>query len=116
MKKIAEEDGCLERSKAEFEALAARINPDLDADLDANRADISKYICYEIARRYFYQKGVVQEQLKDDKGVNKALEILQDRNSYNALLTKAKVGDEPAEKEEDKSEDDDLTEEEGEAE
>lgn len=116
LKKIAEEDGCLERSKAEFEALAARINPDLDADLDANRADISKYICYEIARRYFYQKGVVQEQLKDDKGVNKALEILQDRNSYNALLTKAKVGDEPAEKEEGKSEDDDLTEEEGEAE
>lgn len=119
LRKVAEEDGCLEKSKAEFDALAARINPDLDADLEANRADISKYICFEIARRYFYQRGVVQEQLKDDSGVNKAVEILSDLKAYTGWLTKEKVGDEAAdaaEKEALKSTEEDLTEEEGEAE
>lgn len=119
LRKIAEEDGCLERSKTEFDALAERISPNLDADLDANRVEISKFICFEIARRYFFQRGVVQEQLKDDSGVNKALEILSDHKAYRDLLTKEKVGDEAAEtaeKEATPVSDDDMTEEEGEAE
>lgn len=116
LKKIAEEDGYLESAKAEFDALEAKLKANLDADLDKNKDDISEFIRLEIARRYFYQRGAVQEQLKDDEWVAKAVEILNDQKLYTDYLTKERVGDLSAEKEQEKPEAEDIEDEEGEAE
>lgn len=105
LKKLAKEDGCYDSSKDQFAALENKLKSNLDTDLDKNRTDISKFICYEIARRTFYQRGVVQESLKNDDGVNKALSVLGDSNLCHELLTKEKVGDKAeldAQKEEEK--------------
>lgn len=116
LRTLAEEDGYLEMSKAEFDSLEAKLKPNLEAELDKYRDEISKYICLEIARRNFYQRGVLQEQLKNDDGVKKALEVLGDSKLFNELMTKEKVGDEAeaeAEKksaEKVKSEDEELEE------
>ena len=41
----------------------------------------------EIVKRYYYEKGAVQEGLKDDADLKKALEILQNPTEYNQLLS-----------------------------
>lgn len=116
IRKTAEEEGYLDGAKAEFDALQQRLKANLDADLDKNREDISQFICLEIVRLYHYQRGVAQESLKGDKWTAKALEILGDSNTYNTYLTKERVGDPEAEKEQEKAEETDLADEEGEAE
>jgi carboxyl-terminal processing protease len=42
----------------------------------------------EIVKRYHYQRGSVIEQLKDDKDLDKAIEILKDKKKYREILSK----------------------------
>jgi carboxyl-terminal processing protease len=44
----------------------------------------------EIIRRYYYQKGEIQESLKTDECVSKALDLLMNRESYEAILQASK--------------------------
>jgi hypothetical protein len=43
-----------------------------------------------IIRRYYYQKGEIQESLKTDECVSKALDLLMNRESYKAILQPSK--------------------------
>ena len=40
----------------------------------------------EIVKRYYYKAGSVQERLKTDKAFDKALEVLNNTELYNATL------------------------------
>ena len=40
----------------------------------------------EIVTRYYYQNGRIEASLKHDDEVNKAVEILQDQEVYDAIL------------------------------
>jgi carboxyl-terminal processing protease len=44
----------------------------------------------EIIKRYYYEKGAVQESLKDDADLKKALEILQNPSEYKKILSASK--------------------------
>ena len=39
-------------------------------------------------KRYFYLKGSIVEQLKDDPDLNKAIEVLKNKAAYAKLLSK----------------------------
>ena len=41
----------------------------------------------EIVKRYYYQRGELQESLKDDPVLEKALEVLGDPKLYNETLS-----------------------------
>lgn len=86
LKEIAKFEGYLEESTAEFDALEKKLTHNLDRDLDRFSKDIKQLIALEIVKRYYFQEGVVIQQLKDDDDLNEALQILNDRPEYNKIL------------------------------
>ena len=50
-------------------------------------------ISIEILKRYYYQKGSIIQQLKDDPDLKEALKVLSDTEKYHSLLSpKAAAG------------------------
>lgn len=88
LKKIAEFEGYLESSREEFEALEKKLTHNMDFDLQQNREEIEQMLSDEIIKRYFYQAGAVEQSLKDDDCLKKAIEILQNEQKYSEILSK----------------------------
>ena len=66
--------------------MPSKLTYDVRADVLRFRKDLEPYLCDEIVRRYYYQKGGVQQQLIGDPCIDKALEILSSENEYNKVL------------------------------
>ena len=47
---------------------------------------IKEYLAEEILKRYYFQKGVIIQQLKDDKELKEAVKILSDEEKYSSML------------------------------
>lgn len=77
LKKIMEFEGYYEDSKAEFKALEKKLTHDIDADFRKYDKDIRQLMANEIVKRWFYQSGAVEQSLKEDEDLQKALEILK---------------------------------------
>ena len=88
LKEIAKFEGYLDVAKDEFDALEQKLSHNLDYDLQNNKKDIKELLANEIVKRYYYQAGGIEEALKSDVVVKKALELLADMDAYRALLTK----------------------------
>lgn len=86
LKKIAEAEGYLNDAKNEFAALAQKLKPDLQKDLERNKKDIKNIINGEIIKRYYYQKGAIQYALKDDKDIKEACRVLGEPQAYKKIL------------------------------
>jgi carboxyl-terminal processing protease len=59
----------------------------LDLELDRFAKEIKPLLAEEIVKRYYFERGAVQETLKDDADLKKALEILQQPEEYKKVLT-----------------------------
>ncbi|MCR5574795.1 MAG: S41 family peptidase [Bacteroidaceae bacterium] len=86
LKKMAEFEGYKQDAEAEFEALEKKLQHNLDRDLDYFADDIKPLIAEEIMKRFYYQKGSIIEQLKDDPDLAKAKEILMNQGRYREML------------------------------
>jgi len=86
LKEMAEFEGYLEGAKDEFAALEKKLQHNLDLELDRFEKDIKPLLSEEIVKRYFYERGAVQETLKDDIGLKKAIEVLQTPTEYESIL------------------------------
>jgi carboxyl-terminal processing protease len=73
-------------AKAEFDALKAKLLPDITKNIEANKAEISELLSLEIIKRYYFQKGEIEFSLLSDKDLKTTLEILSDENRYNQML------------------------------
>ena len=89
LKEFAEFEGYMENAKEEFAALEKKLQHNLDLELDRFAKDIKPLIAEEIVKRYYFEKGGVQETLKDDADLKKAIEVLQQPEEYNKVLTVA---------------------------
>lgn len=87
LKEVMEFEGYMKSAGEEFKALEAKLVPDLDRDLETFREEIIKRINIEIIKRYYYQKGEFEYSLKTDKGLIKAIEILNNQAEYNKILS-----------------------------
>jgi len=87
LKAMAEFEGYEQDATAEFEALEKKLQHNLDHDLDFFASDIKPLISEEIIKRYYFQKGSIIEQLKDDDDLKKAKEILKDNAKYKEMLS-----------------------------
>ena len=76
----------MEQAKAEFEALQAKLNHNIEYDLNYFRPEIQQYLEQEITRRYYYEKGEIITSLKYDTEVEEAVEILSSKQEYNKIL------------------------------
>jgi carboxyl-terminal processing protease len=88
LKEAAEFEGYMGETSEEFAKLEKKLQHNIDKDLDHFAKDIKPVIAMEIVKRYHYQRGTVIEQLKDDKDLNKAIEILKDKRKYREILSK----------------------------
>lgn len=86
LKEVAKFEGYLENAQAEFDALEKKLQHNLSADLDRLKKEIKPLIASEIVKRYYFQRGVIIQQLKDDPDLDKALEVLGDSTSYVAVF------------------------------
>ena len=89
LKEFAEFEGYMENAKDEFAALEKKLQHNLDLELDRFAKDIKLLIAEEIVKRYYFEKGAVQETLKDDADLKKAIEVLQQSEEYKKVLTVA---------------------------
>lgn len=87
LKEAAEFEGYMKDASAEFDALEKKLNHDLDRDLDYFSSDIKNMIASEIIKRYYYQRGGIIQQLKDDNDLKEALKVLGDPVKYKEMLS-----------------------------
>jgi len=70
-----------------FDELAKDLTHSLDQDLALFKVEITEMLEDEIISRYFYEEGAIAWSIKKDEQVNRALEVLNNKEEYNAVLT-----------------------------
>lgn len=86
LKEMAEFEGYLAGASEEFKALEQKLTHNLDHDLDYFSKDIKSMITVEIVKRYYYQRGGIIEQLKDDDDLKEAVKVLTAPEEYKKML------------------------------
>ncbi len=86
LKEVAEFEGYMTDASAEYKALEAKLTPNLDRDLDRFRPELTRMIAAEIVKRYHFQRGEMIQNLKEDKVLDKAIEVLGDKSQYDEAL------------------------------
>ena len=94
LKEVAEFEGFTDDDNSLFTALEEKLKPNLERDLERYKKDIKQLISTEIIKRYYYQSGEVQYNLRDDNTFQKALEVLKDKEIYYNSLKPSKMEDE----------------------
>ena len=88
LKEIATFEGYLADDSTTFKALEARFTPNLEQDFDRFKKEVKKAMATEIVKRYYYQRGELQESLKGDAVLAKALQVLADPELMRKTLSK----------------------------
>ena len=91
LKEIATFEGYLTDDSTTFKALEARFTPNLEQDFDRFKKEVKKSMATEIVKRYYYQRGELQESLKNDAVLEKALQVLADPDLLKKTLSTIKV-------------------------
>ncbi len=87
LKEIMEFEGYLDSASEEFKALEKKLQPDLGRDLELHKDPMAKLLAMEIMRQYYYAKGSLIYTLRNDKDLNKTLEVLGDKPLYDQTLS-----------------------------
>ncbi len=88
--KTAKEEGYYENMKTQLDMLENELKNHKAKDLIINKEEIKEILKLEIVGRYYYQKGKIISTLKDDKELNRAIELLLNSNGndeYKNLLS-----------------------------
>ncbi|MBN2172820.1 MAG: PDZ domain-containing protein [Bacteroidales bacterium] len=86
LKKYAEAEEYFEDIQGEYEQLAAKLREIKEGDIERHEEEIKDILKLEIVSRYYYQKGKIIASLASDKDLDKAIEILNEKNTYLAIL------------------------------
>ena len=86
LKEIAEFEGYLDSDSTWFKDLETKLTPDLNRDFDRFKKEVKRLLETEIVKRYYYQKGELLSGLKEDKVLQKALDVLSDDSLYKETL------------------------------
>ena len=77
-------------AKDELNALEKKLSHNFEYDFDYWRKDIKSLVESELVTRYYYQKGVAEYNLRNDKDFKLALKVLCDDARYHRLLAPKK--------------------------
>jgi carboxyl-terminal processing protease len=90
LKEAASFEGYMDGASEEFKALEKKLTHNLDRDLDYFSKDIKNMISIEIIKRYYFQRGSIIQQLKDDDDLQQAIKVLSNSEKYRGILAPAK--------------------------
>ncbi len=86
LRKMMEFEGYYEDATDEFKALEQKLTHNMERDFDRRRDDIIELMEQEIVKRYYYQRGSVQQALRRDDDLKRAKEILAQPDEYRRIL------------------------------
>ncbi len=86
LKEKATDENYFESLSDEYDALLAQLVANKGDDLFTSKEDIKEILTGEIRSRYFYQIGRIEAALNFDPELEKAIEILQNKEEYNDIL------------------------------
>ena len=87
LREAAETEGYMNDSvSAQLATIERMLKHNLDHDLDQNRKAIDMLLADEIVKRYYYQRGHVENYLQWDAAVDSAIKILNDPTRYHRIL------------------------------
>ena len=87
LRKTATNEGYMNDSTAaQFDRLEAMLKHNLDHDLDLHRRDITYLIGQEIMDRLYYQRGQVENSIKDDEYLDAARDMFNKPGEYARIL------------------------------
>ncbi len=87
LKKVAKTEGYMNDSTAAvFAQLEKLLKHDLGHDLDVNRKQLSGIIADEIMKRYYYQRGQIENTLNNDEALDKAEAMFTKPGEYKRML------------------------------
>ncbi len=84
--KSAKEEKYYNLAKEEFDALKAKLEPNLDKDLTEFKSEIEELLEDEIVSRYYYQKGAIRAAIDEDKDIKQAIVALDSPTAYAAYF------------------------------
>ncbi len=85
--KVAKAEGYMNDSTAAvFAQLEKLLKHDLGHDLDVNRKQLSGLIADEIMKRYYYQRGQIENTLNTDEALDKAEAMFTKPGEYKRML------------------------------
>lgn len=89
LRKIIEDEGYLtDDVKANIETLENSLKPDTKRDLENNREGINYILSDAIVSRYYDRAGSIEATFRFNRPLTKAIEILENPEEYNKLLSK----------------------------
>ena len=91
LKENIESEGYTKDVKNELATLEKKLNRDLDADFVTFHDEVELLLSSEIVSRYYYQSGQMQQSLKFDPCLKKAIEVLNNPELYHKTLSKVLV-------------------------
>ena len=84
--KTAKSENYYEHSKETFDKLSTELANDKEKDLNNFKDQIIKLIDQEIVTRYYYKNGSIENMMKRDSSVIKAIDILTHKQTYSQIL------------------------------
>ena len=82
----AKKEGYYDIAKDDFEKLSKSLELDKAADITRAREQISMLLADEILKRYYYQKGAIQNYVLNDKEIKEVCTMFADKSQYSGLL------------------------------
>jgi carboxyl-terminal processing protease len=73
-------------AKPEFDSLKLKLAHDKNKDLKIFKEEIKDLLTQEIISRYYFQKGRIISLLRVDKDVQKAIDVLNNKELYSSIL------------------------------
>jgi carboxyl-terminal processing protease len=83
---FAKNEGLDKEAQQEFEALKAKLEPNVDVQLNKFKDEIVELLSLEILKRYYFQKGMIEFSLKADKDLKMAISLISDPAISQKLL------------------------------
>jgi carboxyl-terminal processing protease len=86
LEEVAKEEKYYDTAKTKFEELKNTLGHNLDKDLDKFQDEIKEMMTDDIVSRYYYQKGAIKASLGTDKGIAKAVEVVNNPTEISAVF------------------------------
>lgn len=85
--KVATNERYFTDLKEEFESFKAKVKHNKENDLNTFKDEIIELLENEIVSRYYYQSGRLENNLKNDANIKKAIEVLRNQEEYQKILS-----------------------------
>lgn len=90
LKEITTDEKYFDAVKDQYETIKKKLTHDKEQDLQTHKDEIITLLENEIVGRYYYAYGKAKKSYQNDKEVAKAIELINNPQQYNELLTAKK--------------------------